>query len=110
MRGTWGLSSGRYDSCCQFWRTWTIVRNYRDFLAYVAWNLCCYIEVLWSFLHASHCCCKRRLEVENHIAVRTLTEYAEVESALHRRLDTIENFASCYQALRYLLLLEARNP
>ena len=73
---------GFYYSSCQFWRPRTVVRYYWDFLTYVARYFSSYVEVGRLVLHASYSSSIFRLEVENHIHVRTSTEDTEVESLI----------------------------
>ena len=97
-------------SLCQLWRTGTEVRYYGDFSSHVARHLRCYVEVLRCLLHARNHRGILRLEVEHYVAVGTLTEYAEMETALHRWLHAVKHLAVCHTADCHLLLGECRHP
>ena len=97
-------------SLCQFGRARTEVGNDRYFATNVARYFGCYVEVLRSFSHARHNCSILRLEVEHYVAVGTLAQHAKMETALHRRLHSVEHFAVGYTADRNLLLRKSGHP
>ena len=101
---------GFHHSMCQFRRAGTIIRDDRHFLAYMAWQFGCYVQIFGFGIHAGNSCGTNALAMKHHIHIGPVFQNCEVEATLHRRTHTVERLSCLNVANRHLVFTQFRNP